>query len=314
MDTMEKKEMHKTSIGGQAVIEGVMMRGPKEIAVAVRKADGEIVIEKMPVKINKYKILKWPIIRGVVNFISSMVLGVRTLMFSADLYDIEEDEPTYEPSKFDQFIEKLFGNKDAVIYTSVVISLILAIGLFMVIPTFITKLIAGFVDNGIIKSLIEGIVKIAIFIGYLALVSMNKEIQRVFQYHGAEHKTIFCYEYGEELTVENARACGRLHPRCGTSFLIIVMIISIVLFSVIPWNNLGYRILIKLALLPVVAGLAYEFIKLAGRSDNKIVQLISKPGLWLQKITTREPDDSQLEVAIASLKAVLTENREDDKW
>lgn len=313
---MKNQEVHKTSIGGQAVLEGVMMRGPKDIAVAVRKSDGEIVVDKKPVSsiTAKYPFLKWPIIRGVVSFIESMVLGVKTLMFSAELYDTGEDDPTYEPSKFDLWLEKVFGNKDVVIYTSVIISLFLAVGLFIFLPALITKYTTWFIQHDVVRSLIEGCVRMGIFVLYIFLVSRMKDIQRVFQYHGAEHKTIACYEHGEALTVENVKKYSRLHPRCGTSFLIEVMIISVIVFSFISWSNIWVRIGLKLLLMPLVAGIAYEFIKLAGRSDHPIVQLINKPGLWLQHLTTREPDGEQIEVGIRSLEEVLTGDKEDDKW
>lgn len=309
-------EIHKTSIGGQAVIEGVMMRGPKDIAVAVRKSNGEIVVDKKPVSsiIKKFKFLKLPIIRGVVSFVESMVLGVKTLMFSAELYDIEEEDPNYKPSKVDAFFEKLFGNKDVLIYTSLAIALVMAVGLFIILPSFVTKIITPFVHNDFLKSLIEGCIKISIFILYIVLVSRTKDIQRVFEYHGAEHKTIACYEHGEELTPENVKKYSRFHPRCGTSFLISVMLISVVVFSVISWENLVMRIVIKLLLLPVVAGVAYEYIKFAGRCDAKLVQILNKPGLWIQRLTTKEPDESQIEVAIRSINEVIPENKEDDKW
>ena len=313
---MKNQEVHKTSIGGQAVLEGVMMRGPKDIAVAVRKSDGEIVVDKKPVSsiTAKYPFLKWPIIRGVVSFIESMVLGVKTLMFSAELYDTGEEDPTYEPSKFDLWLEKVFGNKDVVIYTSVIISLFLAVGLFIFLPALITKYTTWFIQHDVVRSLIEGCVRMGIFVLYIFLVSRMKDIQRVFQYHGAEHKTIACYEHGEALTVENVKKYSRLHPRCGTSFLIEVMIISVIVFSFISWSNIWVRIGLKLLLMPLVAGIAYEFIKLAGRSDHPIVQLINKPGLWLQHLTTREPDGEQIEVGIRSLEEVLTGDKEDDKW
>lgn len=313
---MKNQEVHKTSIGGQAVLEGVMMRGPKDIAVAVRKSDGEIVVDKKPVSsiTAKYPFLKWPIIRGVVNFIESMILGVKTLMFSAELYDTGEEDPTYEPSKFDLWLEKVFGNKDVVIYTSVIISLFLAVGLFIFLPAMITKYTTWFIQHDVVRSLIEGCVRMGIFVLYIFLVSRMKDIQRVFQYHGAEHKTIACYEHGEELTVENVKKYSRLHPRCGTSFLIEVMIISVIVFSFISWNNIWVRMGLKLLLMPLVAGIAYEFIKLAGRSDHPVVQLINKPGLWLQYLTTREPDGEQIEVGIRSLEEVLTGDKEDDKW
>ena len=312
---MDKKAI-KTSIGGQAVLEGVMMKGPDYIATSVRKSSGEIVVDKQPVNavIKKNKLAKLPIIRGVINFVQSMVLGVKTLMLSAELYDLDEEEQTYEPSKFDLWLEKVFKNKDAVIYTSVVLALFLSVALFIFLPAFITRLVTPFIPLDFVKSLIEGVVRMAIFVAYVLLVSQTKEIKRVFQYHGAEHKSIACYEHGEELTVENVRKYSRFHPRCGTSFLIEVMIIGIIVFSFVTWSNLALRIVIKLALLPLVAGLAYEFIKFAGRCDNKLMRALSAPGLWLQRITTKEPDDEQIEVAIRSLTEVIPKNEEDAKW
>lgn len=314
MITMKNKEF-KTSIGGQAVLEGVMMKGPDEMAVAVRKADGEIVLDKKQVSsiTKKYKILGLPIIRGVVNFISSMVLGIKTLMFSAELYDVEGEDPSLQPSKVDQWIEKHIS-KDAVVYFSLVLALFLSLGLFMFLPTIITKYVTFYIENDFVKSIIEGVVKMAIFVAYISLASMSKDIKRVFEYHGAEHKTIFCYESGEELTVENVKKQSRLHPRCGTSFLIEVLVISIIVFSVVSWENVLVRLGIKLLLLPLIAGIAYEFLKFSGRSSNKCVKILTKPGLWIQKITTREPDDEQIEVAIEAMKAVIPENKEDAQW
>ena len=318
MKENKDKKIHKTSIGGQAVIEGVMMKGPKEMAIAVRKPDNEIIIEKKPVSATlQNKFLKLPIIRGCVGFFDSMVTGVKSLMFSAQFFDIEEEETE---SKFDQWLEKKFGDKikDIVIYVSVVLSLILSIGLFFMLPNFLTELIAkltGLAVDGTPRTLIEGGVRMLIFLGYILLVSQMKDIKRVFMYHGAEHKTIATYEHGLELTVENARKGSRLHPRCGTSFLIFVMIISVIVFLVIPAGLTWWqRALFKILLLPVIAGLSYEVIKFAGRHENWFTKLISMPGMWLQYITTREPDDSQLEVAIASLKAVIPDNKEEDKW
>lgn len=305
----------KTSIGGQAVLEGVMMKGPEEMAVAVRKSDGEIVIDKKKVSsvTRKCKILKLPIIRGVVNFVESMILGIKTLMFSADLYDMGEEDPSYKPSKFDQWLEKHLS-KDAVVYVSLVLALGLSVLLFVLLPAFITKYVTFFIESHILKSLIEGVIRMCIFVLYIFLASLAKDIRRVFEYHGAEHKTIFCYEKGLELTVENVKQQPRLHPRCGTAFLIEVMIISIIAFSVISWDSLPVRIGLKLLMLPVIAGVAYEFLKFSGRSSSKCIAILTKPGLWLQKITTREPDESQIEVAIASMKEVIPENREDAKW
>lgn len=307
------KEVHKTSIGGQAVMEGVMMRGPKSYAVAVRKPDGEIIVDKkdLPEK-KKNWFVKLPIVRGCINFVQSLVLGTKTLMYSAEFVDLEEEQP----SKFDKWLEDKLGDKikDVVIYFSVILSLFLSVGLFILLPTWIVGFTKYFVESSIVKSLIEGVVRILIFLIYLWAVSKMNEIKRVFQYHGAEHKTIACYEAGLELTVENARKMPRLHPRCGTSFLLIVMVVSIIFFSFLRWDNVLIRSLTRIALLPVVAGISYEIIKFAGRHDNLFTKIIGYPGLCLQKITTNEPDDSQLEVAIESMKAVLTENPEEDRW
>ncbi|MDP4118793.1 MAG: DUF1385 domain-containing protein [Bacillota bacterium] len=320
---MNKEKTHKTSIGGQAVLEGVMMRGPAKIAVAVRKSSGEIVTDIQDIKpvSKRNKFLRMPIVRGCIAFFESLIVGIRTLMLSADMYDIEEDENEgNKESKIDEFIEKIFKNKDAVIYFSVVVALIFSVGLFFVIPGVIFNLLAKVIENRMVLNLIEGIIRIAIFLSYLALVSMNKDIQRVFEYHGAEHKTIYAYEHGEELIPENVRKYQRLHPRCGTSFLLFIMIISILVFSLIPKEVGGMPvngftiIFIKLLLLPLISGISYEIIKWAGRSDGKFVMALSKPGMMLQYLTTKEPDDSQLEVAIESMKAVIPENREDDKW
>ena len=300
-------------------MEGVMMRGPKEIAIAVRKPDKEIIIEKKPVAsvLQKNKFLKLPIIRGCIGFFESMIIGVKALMFSAQFFDIEGEETE---SKFDKWLESKFGDKikDIVIYFSVFLSLVLSVGLFFLLPNFIAELIAKvtpMTSEGVIRTIIEGAVRMSIFLIYILLVSQMKDIKRVFMYHGAEHKTIATYEHGLELTVENARKGCRLHPRCGTSFLIFVMIISVIVFLFIPSGLLWWqRALFKILLLPVVAGLSYEVIKFAGRHENWFTKLISLPGMWLQYITTREPDDAQLEVAIASLKAVIPDNKEEDKW
>lgn len=324
---MPNKE-HITSIGGQAVMEGVMMRGPYKTAVAVRKPDGEIEkkIEENGTKTHA-KIWKLPIFRGCINFIDSLVIGMKALMFSAEFMDIEDEEET--ESKFDKWLEDKLGDKikDVVIYAAIAISIVFSVGMFMLLPAFITRLIEaipflkGITTAHIFTSVTEGVLRMAIFLGYMAIVSKMKEIRRVFEYHGAEHKTIACYEAGDELTVENVRKHSRFHPRCGTSFLLFVMIISIVVFSVLPrFNELGavvgtlLRLVTRLALMPVVAGLSYEVIKLAGRSKSKCVSWLSKPGLWLQRLTTNEPDDSQIEVAIAAMQPCIPENKEDDKW
>lgn len=319
---MENKEQHITSIGGQAVMEGVMMRGPYKTVVAVRKPDGEIEkkIEENGVK-TRPKMCRLPIIRGCVNFFDSLVIGMKALMYSAEFVDLEGDDDEPE-SKFDQWLERKFGDKikDIVIYFSIAISLVLSIGLFMVLPTFLTRLveaipgIKGITSTHTFTSVFEGVLRMAIFLGYMALVSQMKDIKRVFEYHGAEHKSIACYEAGDELTIENVKKYTRFHPRCGTSFLLFVMIISIILFAFLPKTGVIVRVLLRLALLPVVAGLSYEVIKWAGRSKNPIVGALSKPGLWLQRLTTREPDASQIEVAIESLKPCIPENKDEDRW
>jgi uncharacterized protein YqhQ len=326
---MAEKEQHITSIGGQAVMEGVMMRGPYKTVVAVRKPDGEIEkkIDDNGTK-TRNKFFRLPIVRGCVNFIDSLIIGMKALMFSAEFMDIEGDEEE-EESKFDKWLEDKLGDKikDVVIYFAIFISIIFSIGAFMLLPAFLTKLveaipgIQSITSAHAFTSIFEGILRMAIFLGYMALVANMKEIKRVFEYHGAEHKTIACYEAGEELNVENVRKQKRFHPRCGTSFLLFVMIISILLFALLPrFDGFGailstlLRLGTRLLLLPVVAGLSYEVIKLAGRSKNRCVALLSKPGLWLQKLTTREPDDSQIEVAIASMIPCIPENKEDDRW
>lgn len=311
---MSDKKLHKTSIGGQAVIEGVMMKGPHKTAIAVRKPDKEIVVDVKPVSSvsEKCKIVRLPIIRGCVNFFGSMVTGVRSLMFSAEFFDLEEEQS----SKLDRFLERKFGDrlKNIVIYSSVVMALCFSILLFFMLPAWISGLLRHVIHHHAVLAALEGVIRISIFMIYLLSVSRMQDIQRVFMYHGAEHKSIHCYEHGEELTVENIKKHSRLHPRCGTSFLLIVMIISIFVFLFITSENVWLRLLYRLLLLPVVAGISYEIIKFTGRHDNRFTRAISKPGMLLQYMTTKEPDDSQIEVAIASLKAVIPENKEEDRW
>lgn len=322
MSENKNQSCHITSIGGQAVIEGVMMRGPKESAIAVRKPDGEIIVEKKPINsfVAKFKINKIPFVRGVFSFIESLVEGTKALMFSAEFFDIEEEEDKKKKEEMTEEELKKFEAKEKktlniAIYASVVVALIFSIGVFMLLPAAVIEGIRHFFElNQVVVSLFEGILRILIFLLYVILVSKMEDIKRVFQYHGAEHKTIFCYEAGDELTVENVKKQKRLHPRCGTSFLILVMIVSIILFSFISADNAILRVLIRLLLLPVVAGISYELIKFAGRHSGPVVRVISAPGMWLQKITTNEPDDSQIEVAIEALKAVLTGDKNDDKW
>lgn len=319
------KPKHLTSIGGQAIIEGLMMMGPNNIAIAVRKPDGEIILEKRPLP-KRSKLSKLPLIRGVIGLFKQMVVGIKALMFSAEFVDLEEDEEEgKEPSKFEQFFEKVlgkvFGNKlqDALIYISVIISLMFSVGLFILLPNFI----AGFLpfnqdtrSGVVLYNLFEGIVKIILFVTYMVLISKLKDIKRVWQYHGAEHKTIHCYEHGEELTVENIQKYTTRHPRCGTSFLFTVMVVSILVFSFAGWHDAAWKnMIIRLILLPVVAGISYEIIKFSGKSESKIVQLLNVPGLAFQSFTTKEPDDSMVEVAIEAMKGVLeTTNEGEDKW
>lgn len=287
------------------------------MAISVRKPDGEIETDVQNVEAKGKWYRKAPIIRGCVGFFDSIITSMKALMFSAEFFDIEEDGEDVKPSKFEAWLEKTFGEKlkTYLIYFSVAVSLILGIGVFFVLPTVVVNFAQNWYgNNSVIRSLLEGLVRIIIFLGYIYLVSKQSDIKRVFQYHGAEHKTIFCYEAGLPLNVENCKNQPRLHPRCGTSFLLFVMVISIILFSFIPPMNYWLRIVVRLLLLPVVAGLSYEVIKWAGRSDSKIVAVISKPGLWLQRITTNEPDESQLEVAISSMLAVIPENQDEDKW
>ncbi|MBC8545721.1 DUF1385 domain-containing protein [Clostridiaceae bacterium NSJ-31] len=313
---MEEKKAccHKTSIGGQALIEGVMMRGPRLSAMATRMPDQSIDTETWENKGVGAWYKKVPLIRGIFNLVDSLVIGYTCLMKSAEKSGMDlEDE---EPGKFEKWLtEKLGDNMMKVISGfAMVLGVVLALLLFMVIPTYAIKFLDMAIPLGGMKTALEGILKIAIFVLYLALVARMPDIRRVFEYHGAEHKTIACYEAGEELTVENVRKYRRFHPRCGTSFILIVLIISIIVFSFVPWGSGMLRVLYKIILLPVVVGIAYEIIKLAGRYDNILTRIISAPGLWLQHLTTNEPHDDQIEVAIASMLPVIPETKDEDKW
>jgi len=291
--------MKKSTIGGQAVMEGVMMKAPKSMAIAVRRSDGSIVVTKQPVTTvkDKYPILKLAILRGIVTFAETMVMGVKSLMTSAELFGDDEE---YKPSKFEIFLAEKLGKKveDVVINSALVLAVVFAIGLFILLPALLTGFIRPWIGSTVAANFIEGIIRLCIFLIYIGLVSRMKDIRRVFEYHGAEHKTIHCYEHDEELTVENARKYSTLHPRCGTAFLLIVMVISIIIFSFMGWQNIFIRILTRILLLPLVAGLSYEVTRFAGRSDSKFIKVVMYPGMMLQKLTTREPDDQQLEVAI----------------
>lgn len=310
------EEVRRTSIGGQALIEGVMMRGPKEVAIVVRRPDQQLTVKKEKVEgiVSKYKLDKIPLLRGAIALIDSMVLGIRSLTYSAEMAEEELEEE--EPDKLGRFMEKIFKDKanDVFLYFSVAVALMVSILVFFIVPTFVTSILRRYTERNIILNLSEGLLRMAMFLIYIVIISRMQDIQRVFQYHGAEHKSIYCYEHGEELTVENARKYTTLHPRCGTSFLFIVMFVSIIMFSMIGWPNPWVRVVTRLALLPVVAGISYEIIKIAGRSNSPIIKMINYPGLMLQKLTTLEPDDSQLEVALEALKNVLVENEEDSRW
>ncbi len=310
---MEKpKECFKTSVGGQALMEGIMMRGPEKICVAVRRPDGTLDMTYEDVKHHRWQ--KIPLVRGAAAMIENLVLGYRYLMHSAEVSMPEEAEE--EPGRFEKWLGEHAGPgvQNFFMALAAVCGGLLAIVLFMVLPTAIVGLIDRFLPLGWVKVVLEGVLKIALFVGYLFLCTRMKEIHRVFEYHGAEHKTIACYEAGEELTVENVRHHRRFHPRCGTSFMILVLIVSILLFSVLPWSSTGLRVVLKLLLLPVVMGVSYELIKLAGRYDNLFTRIISAPGLWLQRLTTFEPDDSMIEVAIAAVTPVLPDHPDEAKW
>ncbi|MBQ3223526.1 MAG: DUF1385 domain-containing protein [Clostridia bacterium] len=296
------------SVGGQAVMEGVMMKGPKYTAIAVREKSGRIVAKRdKSISVGKkYKFLRWPIIRGVVNFVVMMYGGVKTLMDSAEMAGEEMEEP----SKFEKKVASILHVKadDVMMIMAVVLALVLAIGMFFVLPTAAEALIKKFVTSKVAVNLLGGIVRMIIFLVYVLLCSRLKEIRRVFQYHGAEHKTVYCYEAGLPLTVENAQKFSTLHPRCGTSFLVIVMLISILVFTVLgtDTSNVFARVGSRLLLLPLVAGVSYEILKWLGRAkENAIIKALKWPGLMMQKITTAEPDDSMVEVAICSLKYAL---------
>lgn len=295
----------KVNVGGQAVIEGVMMRGQAATATAVRKPDGEIIVKKdeiIPLG-KRYKILALPLIRGFVNLIESLVIGIKALNYSSTFFEDDEDA---KESKVDQWMTRVFKDKtgDVLIGISLVLSLLFSMVLFFILPTTAANIFKKIgIENVLLLNILEGVIRVGIFLAYIYLIGKMEDIKRVFQYHGAEHKTIFCYENGVELTPENAQKFGRLHPRCGTNFMFLVMIVSIVLFTFTGWGNYLERIFFRLLLLPVVSGVTYEIIRWMGKSEGKLSKIMSYPGLMLQKLTTKEPDLEQLEVAIASLKA-----------
>ena len=289
--------MRNSGIGGQAVIEGIMMRNQDRYSIGVRKPDKSI-----EVKVEDYRsfipcktLTKIPFVRGVFNFIDSMVIGMKTLTYSASFYEDEEDAGKPKDEKSEAL---MMGG-------TVALSIVLAIGIFMLLPYFAASLFRRLTDSALVISVLEGVLRLVIFLGYIALISRMEDIQRVFQYHGAEHKCINCIEHGMELNVENVQKSSRLHRRCGTSFLLIVMVVSIIFFLFIRVNSPLLRVVVRILLVPVIAGVSYEFIRLAGKSENPVVLTLSKPGLWLQKLTTREPEDDMVEVAIAAVEAVF---------
>lgn len=299
--------MKSSGIGGQAVMEGIMMRNGSEYSVAVRKENGEIEVKKETYKGvgSKCKLFRLPFIRGIFSFVDSLVLGMKSLNYSASLF--MEDGEEEEPGRFEKWLQKKFGDKaeKVIMDLTMVISIILAMGIFMVFPTWVSTRMKPLLGNGIWMALFEGVLRIAIFIAYVGLISLMPDIKRTYMYHGAEHKCINCIEHGLPLTVENVMKSSKEHKRCGTSFLLIVMVISILFFLVIRPETLWLRLVSRILLIPVIAGVSFEFLRLAGNSDNPVVNLLSKPGLMLQGLTTKEPDEKMAEVAICAVEAVF---------
>ena len=296
--------MKSSNIGGQAVLEGVMMKNGDDYAVAVRKPDGEIEVkkEKYSSAIKCSTLRKIPFVRGIFSFIDSMVLGMKTLTYSASFYEEEEEQKKEMTAQEKRKEEK---KESLVMGLTITFSIILAVAVFMVLPYLLTHFLAEKIQSRMLISLLEGVIRLSIFIGYILAISTMKDIRRVFMYHGAEHKCINCIEHGFELTVENVRKSSKQHKRCGTSFLLFVMLISCIVIFFIQSDSQIVKIVMRIVLIPVIAGISYEILRLAGSSDNVIVNMISKPGLWLQNLTTREPDDSMIEVAIQSVEAVF---------
>ena len=298
--------MKKQTVGGQAVIEGVMMQSKKYRAIAVRKNNGQIEVKKEKISswVNDKKIDKIPFLRGSFVLIETMIQGIKSMNYSSEFF-LEEDDN--KEDFFDKFMNRVFKDKanDVVMFMSLLIAMILSIGLFVFIPTTVSGLFSTIIKSSILLNLIEGLIKIGILILYMLIISRNEDISRVFMYHGAEHKTIYCYENNLELTVENAKKFTTLHPRCGTNFLFIVMFTSIILFSFFGWPNILVRVIMRILCIPIVAGISYEIIKFLGKYNNILSKIVAYPGMMLQKITTKEPNDEQLEVAIKALKAVI---------
>lgn len=300
--------MKSSGIGGQAVMEGIMMRNGSEYSVAVRKENGEIEVKKETYKGvgSKCRLFRLPFIRGIFSFVDSLVLGMKSLNYSASLF-MEDGEEEEEPGRFEKWLQEKFGDKaeKVIMDLTMVISIILAMGIFMVFPTWVSTLMKPLLGNGIWMALFEGVLRIVIFIAYVGLISLMPDIKRTYMYHGAEHKCINCIEHGLPLTVENVMKSSKEHKRCGTSFLLIVMVISILFFLVIRPETLWLRLVSRILLIPVIAGVSFEFLRLAGNSDNPVVNLLSKPGLMLQGLTTKEPDENMAEVAICAVEAVF---------
>lgn len=302
---MARRKSRYSGIGGQAVLEGVMMKNKEKYAVAVRKPDGEIEVEVETYQglAHGSKIKELPFIRGIFNFLDSLILGTRALNYSASFYEEEEGKET----KFDKAMDKMSGGNGEKLLSGIVtvISIVLAVGIFIVLPYFISSLFESFIRNRSLMAIIEGVIRIALFLLYVWGISAMKDIRRLYQYHGAEHKCINCIEKGRPLTVHNVMRSSRLHKRCGTSFIFFVMLVSIVLFFFIQVDNVAEKVILRILLMPVVAGISYEIIRLAGRTDNVFIKILSAPGMWIQRMTTREPDESMAEVAIASVEAVF---------
>ena len=302
---MARRKSRYSGIGGQAVLEGVMMKNKEKYAVAVRKPDGEIEVEVETYQglAHGSKFKELPFIRGIFNFLDSLILGTRALNYSASFYEEEEGKET----KFDKAMDKMSGGNGEKLLSGIVtvISVILAVGIFIVLPYFISSLFESFIRNRSLMAIIEGVIRIALFLLYVWGISAMKDIRRLYQYHGAEHKCINCIEKGRPLTVHNVMRSSRLHKRCGTSFIFFVMLVSIVLFFFIQVDNVAEKVILRILLMPVVAGISYEIIRLAGRTDNVFIKILSAPGMWIQRMTTREPDESMAEVAIASVEAVF---------
>lgn len=302
---MARRKSRYSGIGGQAVLEGVMMKNKEKYAVAVRKPDGEIEVEVETYQglAHGSKFKELPFIRGIFNFLDSLLLGTRALNYSASFYEEEEGKET----KFDKAMDKMSGGNGEKLLSGIVtvISIMLAVGIFIVLPYFISSLFESFIRNRSLMAIIEGVIRIALFLLYVWGISAMKDIRRLYQYHGAEHKCINCIEKGRPLTVHNVMRSSRLHKRCGTSFIFFVMLVSIVLFFFIQVDNVAEKVILRILLMPVVAGISYEIIRLAGRTDNVFIKILSAPGMWIQRMTTREPDESMAEVAIASVEAVF---------